>query len=127
MLIDLLITVLDLQLIDEGKATHYNPGIMDDVVQNRLKWKQITQEQVDSAVGFVATQTDEWIGRQVILDFGHGLVAGPFLVVDCGQKGHQAWLDRINFAVDLQWEWAWFLRTVGMPLKNVKVYLVGHD
>ena len=125
MLIDLLITVLDLQLIDEGKATHYNPGVMDTVVQNRLKWGQITQEQVDSAVGFVATQTDEYIGRTVIIDFGHGLVAGPFLVVDCGQKGHQAHLDRINFAVDLQWEWAWFLRSVNMPVQGVKVYLVG--
>ena len=125
MLIDLLITVLDLQLIDEGKATHYAHGKMDQVVQNRLKWKQITQEQVDSAVGFVATQPDEYLGRNVIIDFGHGLVAGPFLVVDCGQKGHQEWLDKINFAIDLQWEWAWFLRSVNMPIKDVRVYLVG--
>ena len=48
--------VASLTLVDEGKATRYDPVVMDVVIANRPKWKHITPEQVEQAAGFVALQ-----------------------------------------------------------------------
>lgn len=124
MIIDLLMLFLDLELIDEGIATAYNKGVMEQVVQNRLRYKHVTQEQVDAAIGFVATQDKQYIGDWVVIDFGHGLWGGPYLVTDCGQAGHQEQLDKKDFAVDLEYKLAKRLRRLDRPMSNVKVYRV---
>jgi hypothetical protein len=114
-----------LRLVATGKATRYSPGIMDRVVQNRLKWRQLTQEQVDRARGFVALADKAYIGREIVLELPSGEFAGPFLVADCGRAVDQQHLVDIGFAVDLSWELAQrFLTNINMPLHGVRVWLM---
>jgi len=118
-----------LTLVDEGKATAYNPEIMDRVVANRLKWRHLKQEQVDGALGFVALQGN-YIGKSVLMELPTGELVGPFLVADCGAGKDQAWLDKINFAIDLSYELALkYLPSPRIPLHGVKVWLIsdGND
>jgi len=114
-----------LRLVARGKATRYNPGIMDTVVRNRLRWGQITKEQVNRARGFVALADKQYIGREIVLELPSGELAGPFLVVDCGRAVDQVHLQDIGFAVDLSYELAQrFLTNINMPLHGVRVWLM---
>lgn len=119
------VTAIGLILIASGKATRYNPGVMDVVVQNRLKWKQITAAQVAEVQGFVALADKKHIGQKVLIELPDGEFVGPFLVVDCGQAAHQAYLKRIGFAVDLSYELGKkYLEHIDRPLWGVKVWLM---
>jgi hypothetical protein len=116
---------ITLRLVAAGKATRYNPGIMDTVVRNRLRWGHVTQEQVDRARGFVALADKAFIGREIVLELPNGELAGPFLGVDCGRDVDQAHLQEIGFAVDLSWELAQrFLTNINMPLHGVRVWIM---
>jgi len=115
--------VLDLALVDEGKATRYGPGVMDGVVQNRLKWQQITPEQIQQAAGFVALQKKEYIGRWAWIEWPDGQLTGPYLVTDCGAAQDQDHLDAISFAVDLSYELAVKFGVIDMPRWGVRVYV----
>ena len=110
-----------LQPIPSGKATHYREGLMDRVVANRVRWGQLDLSLAH--VGYVALADKRWIGRRVILQTPDGQLYGPLLVSDCGQAAHQQWLRDIGFAVDLSYELAEALDTVGKPLRGVKVSL----
>lgn len=116
---------MKLRLIAEGKATRYRPGLMQTVIANRLKWKHITQGQVDAAAGFVALQDRAYLGRWILVEWPDGTMTGPYLVVDCGREADQAYLDKIEFAVDLSYELAeQHLENINMPLWGVKVWLI---
>lgn len=115
--------VASLTLVDEGKATRYDPGVMDVVIANRLKWKQITPEQVEQAAGFIALQGDH-VGEWAWLRWPDGRLLGPYLVVDVGAARDQAHLDEIHFAVDLSAELAEELGVVN-PVWGVAVYVQG--
>jgi hypothetical protein len=118
------VAAIALVLAASGKATRYNPGVMDIVVKNRLNWGHITQEQVDSAQGFVALRDKGNIGDRVLLELPDGSFAGPYLVVDCGKATDQEHLDKIGFAVDLSYELAEkHLTNINVPLRDVKVWL----
>ena len=114
----------ELILIAEGKATRYNPGVMDQVVANRLQWRQITPEQVNRAEGFIALADRRHLGRMAWIEWPSGEVSGPFLVVDCGAEKDLERLRQIGFAVDLSYELAErYLERMDAPLRGVKVYL----
>ena len=115
---------MKLRLIASGKATRYRPGLMQKVVDNRIRWHHITREQVDAAEGCVALQTKETIGQTVYIEWPNGTMTGPYLVVDCGRDTDQEHLQNIGFAVDLSYELAeQFLENINMPLKGVRVWL----
>ena len=114
-----------LTLVDEGKATRYRPGLMDTVVANRLRWKQITPEQVEQAAGFIALQHNH-IGKWAWLRWPTGQLLGPYLVTDVGAAHDQDHLDEIHFAVDLSAELAEQLGVVN-PVWGVTVYVQEGD
>lgn len=118
-------------LIAKGKATHYNPGLMDLVLANRIRWGHLTpQHLAQPHIGYVALRDACHIGSLVWMRF-LGTVkpddveqdwAGPFLVIDCGAVKDYEYLDRIGFAIDLSYELAVRYNTVGRPIQNVQVW-----
>jgi len=108
-------------LIADGKATHYSPHLMDQVVANRIEWGQLDLSQPHA--GYVAVADCKYLNRLVVLDVpGYGFL-GPLLVADCGATHDQEHLRQINFAVDLSWELAERINSVNTPRCGVKVYL----
>lgn len=124
MVIDILLAFLDLELVAEGKATHYDKHIMRQVVERRVEWGQLDLSQPH--IGQVALADPEWVylNRRVLLELPTGAVLGPFLVADVGKEKDQEHLKKIGFAVDLSYKWAERLDTLWMPLKGVKVWLL---
>ena len=98
---------------------------MDTVVANRLRWKQITPEQVEQAAGFIALQQNH-IGKWAWLRWPDGRLLGPYLVTDVGAAHDQDHLDEIHFAVDLSAELAAELGVVN-PVWGVTAYVQGGD
>ena len=82
------VTVL-LSPIDEGCATRYNPGVMDEVVANRVGWRQLDLTQPHG--GYVGLQSCEHLNRIVFITLEDGtrirIICGQ---VD-GQRGPVAW------------------------------------
>jgi len=116
-----LLSILLGPMIDEGKATRYSPGVMDQVVMNRVRWGQLDLSQPH--VGYVAVADCKYLNQLVVLDMpGYGFI-GPVLVADCGAAHDQEYLDSIDFAVDLSWELAQQAQVMNMPRCGVKVYL----
>jgi hypothetical protein len=111
----------DLVDIAYGKATHYAPGVMDRVIANRQRWGQLDLTQPH--LGYVALQSAAYINDRVWLEFPDGMVIGPYLVADCARHADIAYQDRIGFAVDLSYELAAQLQTVGRPVYGVRVWL----
>lgn len=63
-----------------GRATYYRPGLMDEVAINRGL-------DLDGYLSGVALNRAGDLGRVVWLQWEDGWIAGPFLVVDCAQRG----------------------------------------
>lgn len=114
------LTVVSLTQVDAGKATRYAPGRMDQVIANRVKWQQLDPSTFGRYRGFVALQDCRHRGKVAWLRLDDGRIVGPYLVADCGAKHDQAWLDKINFAVDLSHELA---EELGLPQSEVTVYV----
>lgn len=113
---------ITLILIASGKATSYSPGVMDSVVQNRIRWGQLDITQPH--VGYVALKDKRYIGERVLLEFPGGAIEGPFLVADCGAEEDHELLDYKRFAVDLSYELAVKYGAVRAPVWGVKVWLI---
>ncbi len=107
--------------IDEGCATRYNPGVMDEVVANRVLWRQLDLSLPHD--GYIGLQLCEYVGTIVHLSLPDGRTTGPLLVADCGAEAHQNYLDSIDFAVDLSWELAVRYGVIDAPLYGVTVWL----
>ena len=118
----ILAIVLGLTPVAEGKATRYNPGVMDEVVNNRIKWGQL--DLTAPHRGYVALADCDYIGETVFLKVPERGLAGPYLVADCGAQHDQRHLQSIDFAVDLSWEVAQELDVIGAPLYGVTVYQI---
>lgn len=119
---------MKLRLIASGKATRYREGLMQKVVENRLRWKHLTEAQVAAAAGFVAVADKAYLGRTVYVEWPDGTMTGPYLVADCGAEQDQAYLQRIGFAVDLSWELAGlYLERMDRPRKGVRVWLLDEE
>ena len=111
--------------VAEGKATRYGPGVMDIVVENRLKWGQLDLSLPHA--GYVALADRQYIGRRVIIE-ARGRLWGPYLVADCAGENHREQLAQSRFAVDLSYEVAGQIMTdLDAPLWGVRVYLVAED
>jgi len=68
--------------IAEGKLTRYNPGVMEEVVQNRLEWGQLDLSRPH--FGYVAVAGCEHIDERLMIEWPDGSWSGPHLVADCG-------------------------------------------
>jgi hypothetical protein len=107
--------------VAEGKATRYNPGIMDRVVANRVRWHHI--DLAKPHAGYIALADPDLLGEQAWIQWPDGRLTGPYLVADCGQQAHQDHLKRIGFAVDLSWELAVKFGVIDKPLPGVRIYI----
>ncbi len=89
-------------LPQQGLATYYNPGLMDQVLDYRLNAGDI--DPCPECVGTVALLRAGDIGRKVWLQPPGADPVGPFLVVDCARRQDvQPLLDR-NWVVDVSFE-----------------------
>jgi hypothetical protein len=89
-------------LPQQGLATYYNLGVMEQVLENRLTAKDI--DVCPDCVGTVALLRAGDIGRKVWLQPPGGDPVGPFLVIDCARRTDvQPLLDR-NWVVDVSFE-----------------------
>ena len=109
-------------MIAYGKAMRYSPGVMEQVVENRLRWGHL--DLAKSYKEYVALADCAWLGKLVWLELPNGRVSGPHLVADCGAANDQGYLARIGFAVDLSWSLAKELGVIDAPLQGVKVWPV---
>jgi len=112
---------METPIIAEGKATRYNPGVMEQVVANRLRWGQLNLDRPHA--GYVALADCKYLNRMVSLEIPGQGSFGPFLVADCGAEEHQQYLQDIGFAVDLSWQLAVRFGAVQAPIRGVKVFL----
>jgi len=120
----LMATILATSPIAVGKATRYDPGLMQQVVQNRIKWGQLNPNQGGRYLGYVAVYDCALIGESVVLELPGGVYSGPHLVADCGAVHDQEYLDSIDFAVDLSYPLAQRLGAIDAPIEGVKVWLI---
>jgi hypothetical protein len=89
-------------LPQQGLATYYNPGVMAEVLANRLEAGDI--DPCPECVGTVALLRAGDIGRKVWLQPPGGEPVGPFQVIDCARRQDvQPLLDR-NWVVDVSFE-----------------------
>jgi len=114
------IIILFFTILAQGKATHYDCGVMDQVVKNRQRWGQIDTSQFN--VGYVAMADCSLLNERVYVLLPDGKIIGPLLVTDCGAEEHQAHLEEIGFAVDLSWDLAVQLDSVGTPIHGVTIF-----
>lgn len=115
-----------------GIATYYAYGIMEQVLQNRIAWGQITTADINrckaagngTCAGYVATMRKGDMGRVIWVRGdgkyrgGQDLVIGPLLVIDMGAQKDIPDLVAKNFVVDLQYQLAQQFGMTGIgPIK----------
>lgn len=87
-----------------GKATYYRAGLMDQVAVTRGM-------DLDGYIAGVALNRAGDLGRVVWLEWEDGSVYGPFLVVDCAQRGeHFQRREQQGYVVEVP---AWVARMRG--------------
>lgn len=95
-----------------GKAMYYGQGLMEEVINNRIAWGDITgAQQAKMATGYykgyVALLRKGDIGREVyITNPTNSKVEGPFLVVDVAAQHDIASLLNRGWVVDIDYETA---------------------
>ena len=106
-------------LPQQGLATYYNPGVMEEVLNYRLAAQDI--DPCPECVGTVALLRAGDIGRRVWLQPPGADPVGPFLVVDCSRRqDFQPLLDR-NWVVDVSFEVGQYWG-MNRPLEDVIVF-----
>ena len=118
--IPLAMLVLGAEPVAEGHATRYNPGVMETVVENRLRWGQLDLSRLHD--GHVALADCDRLDDLVWIRWPGGAVSGPHLVTDCGAAHDQARLAASNFAVDLYWPLARRFGVIDDVARGVQVY-----
>jgi hypothetical protein len=106
-------------LLASGRATRYDPDVMQPVVANRIRWHQIDPNVEHK--GYVALLDFTDVGRLVWLEHD-GRIDGPYMVADCASLQDQARLKRLGWAVDLSWEVAVDWGVVDGPLGGFRVW-----
>lgn len=93
-----------------GKAMYYNPGVMERVIVNRLRFKNI--EPCEECIGRVAMLRYGDINRKVWLQFYGSHVEGPYHVVDTAATQHVGMLIARDWIVDVDYQTAqrWGMR-----------------
>lgn len=116
------LVTLMLAPVAEGKATRYDPGVMDAVVANRVAWGQIDTNQLHG--GYVALTESAYIGDRAWILWPDGNMTGPYIVADCAAAHDIPRLKQIDFAVDVSYEIAQkHFSNVDAPEQGVKVYI----
>lgn len=98
----------------QGISTYYNPGVMDQVLEYRLRAGDITD--CLECIGYIALVRAGDINRRVWMKMPDGSVEGPYLVADCAGRNHVARLLGIGWGVDVDWETA---QRWEMKMRNV--------
>ena len=85
-----------------GWASHYAPGVMERVIENRLRWNHIQQYQVDGVNCYVAGRYASEIGKIVWIRALQGSWT-RCLVVDCAgiADGGLEWMLTHNVLYEL--------------------------
>ena len=109
-------------LIASGLATRYDPGTMEQVYQNRLQWRQVTE--CPECLGRVALLDCSRLDERVWLRVD-GAWVGPVHVVDCAARHDRERLEKKGFAVDLSWLLAKWLGVVDDIKRGVQVWAQG--
>ena len=107
-------------LIATGLATRYDPGVMEQVYQNRLQWHQVTP--CPECVGRVALLDCSRLDERVWLRVD-GAWTGPVHVTDCAAGHDQIQLKKKSWAVDLGWLLAKALDVIDDVKRGVEVWL----
>jgi hypothetical protein len=94
----------------QGLAMYYNPGIMERVLRNRLRWGHVTE--CEECIGRIALLRDGDVDRKVWLQRPGHEVEGPFWVIDQAARHHVPGLVRRNWTVDVDYQTAmrWRMR-----------------
>jgi hypothetical protein len=102
-----------------GKAMYYNPGVMEKVVENRLKFKRI--EICEECIGRVAMLRFGDVNRKVWLQFYGSHLEGPFHVTDTAATQHVGMLLARDWVLDVDYQTAqrWGMR---MPYVTIWEY-----
>ncbi len=107
-------------IIASGIATRYDPGVMDEVVENRTRWGHLDPDA--QVAGYVALLDCDRLGELVWLQAPGGRVLGPVMVADCAQDAHRDGLLDRGIVVDLSWELALVLGVVDAPVGGFTVW-----
>ena len=83
--------------------SQYSPGVMDQVIANRVRWGQLPASH--PVTSYVAVEDCEWLGQVVWLRPLWEAEAEPFLVTDCarqdGMDGTLSWMARKRIFAEL--------------------------
>ena len=107
-------------LIASGMATRYDPDVMGQVYQNRLRWGHVTE--CPECLGRVALLDCSRLDERVWLRVD-GAWVGPVHVVDCAAGRDRGRLEKKRFAVDLGWLLARWLGVIDDVKRGVGVRL----
>jgi hypothetical protein len=102
----------------EGRVMYYNPGVMERVLEFRLRAKHVTE--CATCIGYAAMLRAGDLDRRVWLEREGHLAEGPFWVIDVAAPQHVGQLINRNWIVDVDYETAIRWR-MNRPLP-VKVY-----
>lgn len=94
-----------IQVVDEGWAAHYSPGVMWQVIAVRQEGQvlhPLPPFEPDVYLGFVARPDCAEIGQEVWLDFYQGWV-GPFLVTDCAHPADRPSIESRGIVTELDY------------------------
>lgn len=97
-----------------GKAMFYNPGVMEIVLENRLKTDVV--DHCHECVGYVAMLRAGDLNRRIWIQLPDSTVEGPFHVVDAADQKHVYMLQGKSWVVDVDYETAMRWRMAGPRL-----------
>lgn len=93
-----------------GKVMFYNPGIMEIVIENRIKANDISS--CPDCIGYAALLRKGDLDRKIWIEFADGLVEGPFHVVDVAAPQHvlmllgKEWVADVDYETAMRWRMA---------------------
>lgn len=93
-----------------GKVMFYNPGIMEIVIENRIKAADISS--CHDCIGYAALLRKGDLDRKIWIEFSDGLVEGPFHVVDVAAPQHvlmllgKEWVADVDYETAMRWRMA---------------------
>ncbi len=93
-----------------GKAMYYNPGVMDRVVESRIKYDHI--DPCEECIGRVAMLRFGDVNRKVWLQIYGSHLEGPYHVIDAAATQHVGMLIERNWILDVDYQTAqrWGMR-----------------
>jgi hypothetical protein len=87
-----------------GKAMYYNAGVMQTVLDNRLRSGRV--QECAECIGYVALLRSGDLNRKVWIQRSDGPIEGPFHVIDVADVKHVPMLLEKQWAVDVDYDTA---------------------